>query len=251
MKAFVALFAVTALQPACDLREGSSLSELSTAGVAITVSPSAQSTETQAVLVNIIGPGDGEQACVKIADEVHATLDGAAMKLASHGEWHEATVDLGSGGSWCSSAGFVLESLPLTTSGRTSTIVIADDATTWTIEIHDLLANVIDVGPVVRRDQGYELDVDWPSAAGSIHWLSGTAPHDPYDPDPMYWAWWDEPNNGPSNVTVSGNRISLQAPTQIPELSLEAERLGRADTCNGPAGCGLDINASVDRVFGP
>lgn len=189
----------------------------------------------------------GKDACVKIADDIHASLDGDTMEAMSRGEWH-ASPGIGQG-PWCSVARFGLEHLASVPTGSSSTLTIADDDTTWTIEVRDLLANDLAIGPLVQRGDGYEVDVEWTSTAGSISYVAASELARDNAPSSMSWSWWDEPNSGPSSVTVSGNTIALDAAAQIGGIFVEAERVGTADVCNGPAACGLDLNAKATRAF--
>jgi hypothetical protein len=244
------LVLIAASCPAClDLRGGSSLSELSNGRVKVTTSPPEQEGAGQSVHLTIGLPGEGEEACARIADDVQATLDGASMDVSSRGEWHSDPLALNHP-PWCRFAAFKLEQLPSAPSGTSSRIEIADDSTTWTIEVGDLLTSDLTIAPPVQVGDSYQVDVEWASTAGSIHYIAGSelVPDDNVNAS-VGWSWWDEPASGPSTVTVTGNQIVLDAPTKIWGVYLKVERLGLADTCDGPAGCSLDLNARTTRTF--
>ena len=194
--------------------------DLTTVNEAKLIEPGAPAYTT----LTIEGP-DGD--CIRLGDDVTADLDGVRMVVDDRGgPWNNWGV------SGCDLASFRLPE-PTTAHG-TSTLLVRDAATTWTIRGDDLFAN--DFAVVGAPVAGEHARVVWQSA-GTI--------------DSGAFGQFEQNGNVMFNdaFTTAGNTIDIAVPAGISgagTLSINAGRVAPATRCDGPAVCTLFIAAGAD-----
>ncbi|HUJ57047.1 MAG TPA: hypothetical protein VLX92_01070 [Kofleriaceae bacterium] len=178
--------------------------------------PSAVATET--------GP------CPRVSDDVKATFDGAAMTLVQRGGWSGAwdgTYD-------CDPIELELDGAT-PAPGLTSTIVISEGSTTWTIAGVDMLTADFTLVQAPTRE-GQPAVLSWPSAS-AFH-------------DTPYIALLGQ-GGGPETTSapvVSGNTVSFTIPphaTSDATIQISADRDVTATTCDGPSSCYVNLAAGA------
>ena len=170
-------------------------------------------------------PGD----CVELADDVTADLDGVRMRVVSRGgAWN----DYGERG--CDLAVFSLDQ-QLTTTG-TSTLLVRDANTTWTISGADLFAN--DFALVDAPVAGTYAHLVWHSAQ-----TVETPPYVQFERDSTVMF------STSTDVLWQGNVIEVGIPSNVTgdgTLSINAARAAQPTRCDGPASCDIRVAAGAD-----
>ena len=232
-----------ALLAGCDLRGGASLAELQMVPFVVT----AQGNEPR-ITVALAGPELGEAGCVRISDRIHASLDGADMRLGNIGTWHDTGPNLNHQAPYCDVANFELGPVMPMPIGQTSTIVVADDDMQWSMTVRDLLSSYLVFDPLVATPNGFELGVTWPAAApDTIYYLSGQELRD--DASALGWQWWGGPSEHDPAVTVTNNHVSIAMPRAIDRIYFEADRDAVVDSCSAPAGCAATASTAVEHDY--
>ncbi|MBV8759644.1 MAG: hypothetical protein JO257_20310 [Deltaproteobacteria bacterium] len=174
--------------------------------------------------LTIAGP---EGDCIKLGDDVTADLDGVHMEVDSRGgPWSNW------GDSGCELPSFRLPE-PTAANG-TSTLLIRDSATTWTITGVDLFTN--DFALVDAPIAGEHARVVWQSASTIANGAYGQ---------------FEQNGNVMFNdvFNAAGNTIDIALPAGVTgagTLSINAARSVPATRCEGPATCTLYITAGAD-----
>lgn len=171
-------------------------------------------------------------ACLRIADDVTADLDGVRMTVTTRGgAWRDIDA------SGCDDASFSLDH-PLATTGP-STLLIRDANTTWTITGDNLFANDFTLA-------------DAPVAGQHTHIVWGTA----QTIDDGAYVQLEQGSTvvydtaqSETAVTAQGNVIDLAMPANVTgevTMSLNSARTAPATRCDGPATCTLQVFAGAD-----
>lgn len=227
MSKVLALLAAAPLAACTTDTPPTPLAQLSGARVDLTTANEAKLIEpgfTAYTTLTIEGP-DGD--CIRLGDDVTADLDGVRMEVDGRGgpwsNWGESGCDLAS------------FRLPAPTAAHgTSTLLIRDSATTWTITGLDLFTN--DFAVVDTPIAGEHARVVWQSASTIDNGAYGQ---------------FEQNGNVMFNDTfnAAGNAIDIALPAGISgegTLSINAARSVTATRCDGPATCTLYITAGAD-----
>jgi hypothetical protein len=196
--------------------------------------------------VQVDADRDANYRCPKVSPTVRATLDGVPLEVAfRNGTVFDASFEAAGE---CLPVGFV--HVPVSrptgaarTSSTSSTLIIEDDTTRWTIEVADLMT--ADLQPVAPLERGTTNAFVWPSAPSIDQMYARVGPYTPRfeEDDGVHWEWDAALPAGTMNVVGNQIAIPVGALTGVEPNAAFAVWGVRSPlpSCDGPAKCEVHV----------